>query len=302
MGRYVIVCCFFGLIACGKVAQDISEQSDKSIFKSATLTFNMKSFEPYGWDSFPSTQNALDVYVYGKGLVFGKGYEKIGFSKATIGLEVVASKNVPVVTNYDKKKNIVTASRYQQGFIKVNVLPSDNYRITTEFKKIRPKYDYFTFIQYTSKNTFIFDLYENIPTQNIQFSPYRHLVSMIFSNHLKKESYNKETVIPLTVFYQILPEDSVASTMNIMIKNNVKKFRFNDPLFSFNSEYLDALMTVVNIAYYSDQFDVEDYISSVKDAVFSKRLKTSLISSTQAYFKQKSSANLAPTFNALESL
>ena len=90
--------------------------------------------------------------------------------------------------------------------------------------------------------------------------------------------------------------------MNIMIKNNVKKFRFNDPLFSFNSEYLDALMTVVNIAYYSDQFDVEDYISSVKDAVFSKRLKTSLISSTQAYFKQKSSVNVAPTFNALESL
>ena len=132
MHKYLLVFSFIFLFACGKVAQDISEQSTKSIFESATLTMDVNLFSDVGmWNTRLVTQNATDVYVYAQGLLFGKGYEKIGWAHASIGLEIVSSKNIPTVANYDDKKNTVTSSRYQQGFIKASAIATKNFLITT---------------------------------------------------------------------------------------------------------------------------------------------------------------------------
>ena len=149
MNKLLIIFSFIVFSACGKVAQDISEQSTKSIFESATLIMDVNLFSDVRmWNTRPVTQNVTDIYVYAQGLSFGKGYEKIGWAHSSIGLEIVSSKNIPTVSNYDDKKNTVTSSRYQQGFIKVSAIPTENYLITTEFKKVRPKYDYYSFVQY----------------------------------------------------------------------------------------------------------------------------------------------------------
>ena len=297
-----IVSCLVGLIGCGKVAQDISEQSNKSLFKSIKLSTDLKAFKSYGWDALPSTQNAIETYVYGQGLMFGKGYEKIGFARAIIGLERIASKNVPVVTNYDLKKNVVTSSRYQQGFINLNLSVSENFEIKVNFNKIRPKYDYYSFVQYSSKDTYLFNIQADVPTKEIKVTPYTHLVSVLFLNHVKKESYNKETIIPMSEFYRIIPPATITSTSNIIVKNNVRKFKLNDPLFSLNSPYLDALLNLVNISYYSDKFDVEDYISSVESNVFPPSVKKALSQSINDYFLNKKSMDPFITSNAVESL
>ena len=127
----------------------------------------------------------------------------------------MSSKNIPTVANYDDKKNTVTSSRYQQGFIKASAIATKNFLITTEFKKVRPKYDYYSFVQYSSKNEFLFNIDDKIPTQNISLTPYNHLVSTTFINHLKKESYIKESIIPLKDFYLIIPTQSVLATANV---------------------------------------------------------------------------------------
>ena len=52
MHKYLLVFSFIFLFACGKVAQDISEQSTKSIFESATLTMDVNLFSDVGmWDT-----------------------------------------------------------------------------------------------------------------------------------------------------------------------------------------------------------------------------------------------------------
>jgi trans-2-enoyl-CoA reductase len=47
---------------------------------------------------------------------------------------------------------------------------------------------------------------------------------------------------------------------------------------------------VVNLSYHSEQFDVEDYITSLDDDVFSEDLKNRFIDSVKKYFSQKSSS------------
>ncbi|MEK9726591.1 MAG: hypothetical protein VW397_00640 [Candidatus Margulisiibacteriota bacterium] len=299
MNRYVFLVFLTLLISCGKVAQDISDQSNKSIFKSVSLSTDYLPFSVHGWSSVPTTQNVIDVYVYGQGVTYGKGYEKIGFARAVIGLEGTKKASSPVVTNYDLKKNLVTSSRYQQGYIQFNLLPSDNYKIKTVFKKVRPKYDFYSFFQYTSKDQYILTILSELPTTNIEITPYQHLVSVLFYNHLKKESFNQESIIPLKEFYRIIPTASVTASTNIMVKNSVKKFKYNDPLFSISSPYLDALLTIVNIAYYSDQFDVQDYLSSLDPVIISDVDKAKLKMSLKTYFKDKSVINGAVTPNVL---
>ena len=101
--------------------------------------------------------------------------------------------------------------------------------ITTEFKKVRPKYDYYSFVQYSSKNEFLFNIDDKIPTHNISLTPYNHLVSTTFINHLKKESYIKESIIPLKDFYLIIPTQSVLATANVdltmLLKSLTQKTR-----------------------------------------------------------------------------
>ena len=301
MYKFLVVFSFVFLFACGKVAQDISEQSTKSIFESAALTMNINLFsDAEMWDTRFVTQNATDIYVYAQGLSFGKGYEKIGWAYASIGLEIISSKNIPTVSNYDDKKNTVTSSRYQQGFIKVAAIPTENYIISTEFKKVRPKYDYYSFVQYSSKNEFLFNIDDKIPTHNIVLTPYTHLVSTTFIKHLKKESYIKESVIPLKDFYLIIPTQSILASANVNLPNTVKKFNPNDPLFSVSSDYIEAILNVVNLSYHSEQFDVEDYITSLDEDVFSDDLKNSFIDSVKKYFGQKSSnVNTSPNSTEL---
>ena len=62
----------------------------------------------------------------------------------------------------------------------------------------------------------------------------------------------------------------------LTLDNAVKKFNPKDPLFSVSSDYIDAILNVVNLSYHSEQFDVEDYITSLDDDVFSEDLKNPL--------------------------
>ena len=289
MTKLLWISIFIFTVSCGKVAQDISDQSTKSVFEPAYLSTELGPFLYYGWEALPVTSNAIDVYIYAEGVQFEKGYEKIGWGKASFGLKNVKSKWVPQVVNYDKKMNTVTSSRYQQGFLKINQLPSDNYSIKTTFSKVRPKYDYYSFVQFASRDNFIFDLREKIPTQEVTVTPYSHLVSLTFRNHLVRESFTKENIIPLSSFYDIIPSTSVLATDNMVVLNTVKKFNPNEPLFFANSDYLDALLTVVNLSYHSEQFDVEDYISSIETVTFSDNFKKDLLKNVKNYFLDKKS-------------
>ena len=80
------------------------------------------------------------------------------------------------------------------------------------------------------------------------------------------------------------------ATANVDFNNAVKKFNPKDPLFSVSSDYIDAILNVVNLSYHSEQFDVEDYITSLDDDVFSEDLKNRFIDSVKKYFSQKLSS------------
>ena len=105
--------------------------------------------------SFISTNNVTSVYSYYQGLELDRGFEKIGWVRADLQMQLIASKNVPVISNYDMKKNIVTSSRYQQGLIQFQEVSTKNYRLTTEFRKVRPKFDYYSFAQFVSKDVYL---------------------------------------------------------------------------------------------------------------------------------------------------
>lgn len=101
--RYIIVLLCF-LIGCGKVAEDISSQSNKSIFKTALFSFDYSTNDQNDWSAVISTDNVSMVYSYYEGLALDQGFEKIGWVQAELGMRRIASKNVPVVSNFDLKK------------------------------------------------------------------------------------------------------------------------------------------------------------------------------------------------------
>jgi len=204
--------CF--LIGCGKVAEDISSQSNKSIFKTALLSFDFSTNEVNDWSALISTDNVSTVYSYYEGLALDQGFEKIGWVQADIGIQRIASKNVPVVSNFDLKKNVVTSSRYQQGFISIQEVSTANYRSQTEFRKVRPKFDYYSFSHFMSKDTYLLFVSEDIPCTSVPITPHQHVISSVYLNHLTKESCNRVTVIPLTFFYEISSTASIAPTLS----------------------------------------------------------------------------------------
>ena len=104
---------------------------------------------------------------------------------------------------------------------------------------------------------------------------------------MKKESYNRETVIPLTVFYDVIPTASVTPTLNVMPKNNLKSFQSTRPAFSIKSPLFDSLLTTVTLSYHSEEYDVIDYIDSTDNGIFSTNMKDRLKKSVGAYFKSK---------------
>jgi hypothetical protein len=284
--RFIIFLLFF-LVGCGKVAEDISRQSNKSIFKTGLFSFDVSTNDANDWSELISTNNISTIYSYYEGLVFDQGFEKIGWVQADIGTQRIASKNIPTVSNFDLKKNVVTSSRYQQGFISIQAVSTANYRIQTEFRKVRPKFDYYSFSHFMSKDTYLFFVSEEVPSMSVSITPHNHVISAVYLNHLKKESYNRDTVIPLTVFYEIISTASITPTLNVSPKNTIKTFQPSRPIFSINSPLFDALLTTVTLSYYSEDYDVFDFIDSTDFATFPESMKVQLKKSVGRYFQSK---------------
>ena len=292
MIRLLICLIFCFMVGCGKVAQDISNQSTNSIFKSVNLIVQHEDFEPFGWDAMPVSTNVVSIYAQAKGLIFEKGYETIAWGSAEANVEVVGTKNTLVVTNYDQKRNVVDSSHYQQGYFQFQEVVTDNYKLLTQFRKIRPKYNIYSFVHYQSKSRYLFHLTDAIPTKDIQVSPYTHLVSVLYSQHLQKESYNQESLIPLNEFYAIIPTGSATASAMIFPTNNIKIFKVNDPLFSFDDGYFNALLTIVDLSYYGDEYDALSYIEAKqKTAIFTADEAGHLTRSIKQYFKKKVNSN-----------
>ena len=276
-----------GLLACGKVAQDITSQSTKSVFKTALFSLKLPNAQFLAWESVTNTKNVTAVVAYLEGIKFENGREKIGWVSADISSKVVASKNVFVVSNYDTKRNTVQSARYQQGLFNLQKNSTLNYTLNSTFKKIRPKYDYYTVSHFLTKDHYLLYVTETLSSANMDITSYRHLTSLLFLKHLDIESYNRETIIPFSAFETIIPTYSVTPTLNIYSKNSIRSFRHDSPIFSVKDPMIDALLGVVTTTYHSDKVDAVDYIEAQKEAVLSSDLKGHLIKSVTAYFSDK---------------
>jgi hypothetical protein len=292
-----------GLLACGKVAQDITSQSTKSVFKTALFSLKLPNAQFLAWESVTNTKNVTAVVAYLEGIKFENGREKIGWVSADISSKVVASKNVFVVSNYDTKRNTVQSARYQQGLFNLQKNSTLNYTLNSTFKKIRPKYDYYTVSHFLTKDHYLLYVTETLSSANMDITPYRHLTSLLFLKHLDIESYNRETIIPFSAFETIIPTYSVTPTLNIYPKNSIRSFHHDRPIFSAKDPMIDALLGVVTTTYHSDKVDAVDYIEAQKEAVFSSDLKGHLIKSVTSYFSdkepKKSTANVGLTPSAV---
>ena len=85
------------------------------------------------------------------------------------------------------------------------------------------------------KISMFFILTMDIPSKSVQVLPYHHVVSVLYHRHIQKESYNKDTILPLSDFYAIIPTGSVTPSANIFPQNKIKSFKVKDPLFSRNT-------------------------------------------------------------------
>ena len=285
------------VVGCGKVAQDISTQSSKSSFKKATFSYAFFGGPGDPWAGLVSTPNVTPVYSYFEGISFDRGVEKIGWVQADVKMAPVDDVMVPSVSNYDRKKNLVTSSRYQQGVVSIQKTSTDNYRTTTRFRKVRPKFDYYSFSHFLSEDTYRLLVVDDIPTTSVDITPYDHMVSAIFLQHVTKESYNRDTVIPLSVFYAIIPTQSVTPTLNITPKNTVKSFDVTQPRFRYEWPLFDSLLDTVTLSYFGDEYEVVDYVNDQESSVFSDQMKDALRLSVSSYFESKKTEEAPVTDN-----
>ena len=285
------------LVGCGKVAQDVSPESTEKSFKEVTLTTDLSLFSTDGWSGLMTIDNKWVVYAYAQGLEFGKGYERMGYSNAVIINQSTVSKNAYALTNFDKKKNTITSARYQQGLFKVQQISSQNFTLKLTFNKLRPKYDYYSFVQYTSKDDYLFKIQSDISTKNITITPYDHVVSTAYVKHLENESYNRDLVIPLTHFYEIVPTKGITVSSWGAFKNSIKKFKETDPLFSIQSTYIDSIIMVAQLSYQAEKYDVMDYLEAIETSVFTEELKQAYVERIDTYFESKA----VPTNNVFPS-
>ena len=72
------------VLACGKVSEDVSDQSTTSRYFSMNQTLQLSDVTSHGWSSIPSTQNALTIYGYAQGIRLNHGTEKLGWAHAVI--------------------------------------------------------------------------------------------------------------------------------------------------------------------------------------------------------------------------
>ena len=196
----IIFLVVFLVVGCGKVANDIDTEQSKSSFNSATFSFSFSDQNGGQWVSLASTENVSSVYGYLAGISYDEGLEKAGWATAEVEYKQVASKNISTVINFDEKRNVVSSSRYMQGLINFDLQSTGNYQTKTTFRKVRNKFDFYSFAHYISKDTYQFKLVEALPTAAIQLTPHDHLISAIYLTHLKQESYNQSTIIPLRFF------------------------------------------------------------------------------------------------------
>ena len=280
--RYSLYFLFlFLFLSCGKVVQDISSQTQNSVFKSATFIIPLSDFSDASFYDIFSTKNVVSHYGYLTGISFDKGQEKVGWVEANTTIEsVTPSKNSFQTINYDSKKNTVTSARYQQGLISISQSNINDIKINTYFKKIRPKYDLFAFSYYLSKDDFIFYVLPEIPTKDIIVSRYDHLVSSVFLQHIQQESYNEDSIIPFKDFQSIIPKSFVTPSLNVYSKNTTRFFKIDQPLFQIKSPLSDFLLSLVTLSYHSDEVDVKEYINS-------KEMKQVLTDSVTSYFQSK---------------
>ena len=146
-----------------------------------------------------------------------------------------------------------------------------------------------------SKDQYVFYLTMDIPSKSVQVLPYHHVVSVLYHRHIQKESYNKDTILPLSDFYAIIPTGSVTPSANIFPQNKIKSFKVKDPLFSIETPYYDALLNIVHLVKYGDEYDAINFVESRKDAnVFSAVVADQFKSSIRRYFKGKPKDNQDP--------
>ena len=89
---------------------------------------------------------------------------------------------------------------------------------------------------------------------------------VLYHRHILKESYNKDTILPLSDSYAIIPTGSVTPSANIFPQNKIKSFKVKDPLFSIETPYYDALLNIVHLVKYGDEYDAINFVESRKDA------------------------------------
>ena len=283
LGIVLLICC----VSCGKVAQDITEQNDVSVFKASSFKSVTSDTEFFPWQELVSSLDARMVYVYYEGITMDYGAQRIGWASASSLLkrDTKTSSNVLTVFNYDSNKNTVTGARYQQGMIKLNIISTDNYRLNVEFKKVRPKFDYYIMYQYLSKDDYLLNVSDQVVTESIEISPYSHLISLTFLQHLQKESYRNADVIPLSFFETIIPTSAAGLVSNLMPTNNMTGFNNASPKFSFEDDVVSTLIGVVSLAKHSDVVDAVGYIDEQESVVFSDDLKQILTESVESYFE-----------------
>lgn len=267
--------------------QDISSQTQNSVFKTATFVVPSTEFLDASFNQSLSTKNVVPHYAYLTGISFDKGQERLGWVEANTTVSLVNSKNTYETINYDSKKNTVTSARYKQGVLSVAQVSTDNINIKALFKKIRPKYDLFAFSYYLSKDDVIFYVLPEIPTNDIVVNRYDHLVSGVFLQHIQQESYNEDSIIPLKDFQSIIPSSIVTPTLNIYFKNTTRFFKIDQPIFQIQSPFYDFLLSLVTLSYHSDEVDVKEFINAQEGPQYSKEMKMALTESVSSYFKSK---------------
>ena len=286
MKPVVLLCFILWLVGCGKVAQDINTQSAQSNYKQASFKQELSNDPPHAW--LPTANASTMVYSYLEGLVFDKGFEKIGWVQADIRMPAISTKNTTAtITSYDAKKNSVTSPRYHQGVISLTKTTTDNITITTRFDKIRSTFDYYVLWHYTDNDSYHVHVSNTIPSASVTLSTYDHIVSATFLNHMKKEAYNTDTIIPLSMFYAIVPTESAITTQNVVPTNNVANFKANQPKFVYDLPLFNQLIDTVTYAHLSDEYDTLEY---AKDA-FREPLRSAMLASIKRHFERTSTPN-----------
>ena len=137
---------------------------------------------------------------------------------------------------------------------------------------------------------------DDIPTTSIDITPYDHMVSAIFLQHVTKESYNRIRSFRCRFLYDYSTQ-SVTPTLNITPENTVKSFDVTQPRFRYEWPLFDSLLDTVTLSYFGDEYEVVDYVNDQESSVFSDQMKDALRLSVSSYFESKKTEEAPVTDN-----